>query len=90
MASYAILYKRQRYFYAVSTILSILSVILFQYASSWYQYRQRNEHSDVNRQNIIEQYTERQLCRGQILKDEAFRYSDNFTIAIHTVAEQEK
>ena len=31
--------------------------------SRCYQYRQREEHSDINRQAIIEEYTERQLMR---------------------------
>ncbi len=80
---YITFYKRQRYLYAVSTLLSILSLLLFQCVSSWYKYRQRNEYTDVNRQLIIEQYTERQLLRGQLQEqpcDEEY-----FSITIETV-----
>lgn len=45
----------------LKTCLSFLSLIFFLIVSSKYTYRQRNEISDVNRQMIIEQYTERAL-----------------------------
>ena len=49
--------------YIVNTILTIASFISYIMMSRCYQYRQREEHSDINRQAIIEEYTERQLMR---------------------------
>ena len=45
----------------IKTCLSFISLLCFLIISSQYKYRQRDEYSDINRQNIIEQYTERAL-----------------------------
>ena len=43
--------------------LAVTSFIMYVIVSRWYRYRERNEASDINQQNIIEEYTERQLLR---------------------------
>ena len=43
--------------------LAVTSFIMYVIVSRWYRYRERNEASDINVQNIIEEYTERQLLR---------------------------
>ena len=53
----------QYWLYIVNTILTIASFISYIIMSHFYKYRQREEHSDINRQAIIEEYTERQLIR---------------------------
>ena len=50
--------------YIVKTILSIASFLLYLLVSHWYKYRQRDEPSNINRQAIIEEYTERQLINA--------------------------
>ena len=80
ISSYITFYETQRYLYAVSTLLSISSLLLFQCVSSWYKYRQRNEYTDVNRQLIIEQYTERQLLRGQLQEQSCDEEYSSITI----------
>ena len=47
--------------YIVKTLLAIVSFLLYLLVSRWYKYRQRDEPSNINRQAIIEEYTERQL-----------------------------
>ena len=47
--------------YIVKTVLAIVSLLLYLLVSRWYKYRQRDELSNINRQAIIEEYTERQL-----------------------------
>ena len=47
--------------YIVKTVLAIVSLLLYLLVSPWYKYRQRDEPSNINRQAIIEEYTERQL-----------------------------
>ena len=47
--------------YIVKTILAIVSLLFFLLISRWYKYRQREEPSNINRQAIIEEYTEKQL-----------------------------
>ena len=49
--------------YIVKTVLAIVSLLLYLLVSHWYKYRQREEPSNINRQAIIEEYTERQLTR---------------------------
>ena len=41
--------------------------------SRWYKYRQREESSEINRQAVIEEYTERQLTTER----ESFDYDDD-------------
>ena len=43
--------------------LAVTSFITYVIVACWYRYRERNEASDINQQNIIEEYTERQLLR---------------------------
>ena len=50
-------------YYAIITILALISVIVYTIAAYKYKYRQRNELSDVNERIIITEYTERQLFR---------------------------
>ena len=45
----------------LKTCLAVLSLIVFIIISRWYKYRQREESSEINRQAVIEEYTERQL-----------------------------
>lgn len=52
----------------VKTCSSFLSLILFTAVSSKYIYRRRNEPSDINRQMIIEQYTERALANSEAME----------------------
>ena len=49
--------------YIIKTVLAIVSLFFYLLASHWYKYRQREEPSNINRQAIIEEYTERQLTR---------------------------
>ena len=46
---------------ALKTCLAVVSLIVFIIVSCCYKYRQREESSEINRQAIIEEYTERQL-----------------------------
>ena len=56
------LHQRFDYWLTVlKTCLAVLSLILFIIISCCYKYRQREESSEINRQAIIEEYTERQL-----------------------------
>ena len=68
--------------YIVKTILAIVSLLFFLLISRWYKYRQREEPSNINRQAIIEEYTERQLIHtnttnvdtGDIIIEDPFDY----------------
>ena len=55
-------YEDSHYWLTVlETCLAVLSLIVFIIVSCRYKYRQREESSEINRQAIIEEYTERQL-----------------------------
>ena len=59
-----LLHSYQNFHYwltVLNTSLAVLSLIVFIIISRWYKYRQREESSEINRQAIIEEYTERQL-----------------------------
>ena len=61
-----------QYSYLPSVIklpLAVTSFITYVIVSHWYRYRERNEASDINQQNIIEEYTERQLLRKSKAND---------------------
>ena len=45
----------------LKTCLAVVSFTVFIIVSRWYKYRQREESSEINRQAVIEEYTERQL-----------------------------
>lgn len=83
VTSYIPGYKNKQLVYKFSTILAILSLLSFQCVSKWYKYRERNEHADINTQNIIEQYTERQLITEQI--ERYNNISDTFSVTIHSI-----
>ena len=62
--SYLLLHSYQHFQYwltVLTTCLAVISFIVFIIISRWYKYRQREESSEINRQAIIEEYTERQL-----------------------------
>ena len=69
----------------VKTCLAVLSLIIFIIIFRWYRYRQREESSEINRQAVIEEYTERQLIRNResFDYDNEYNYSKDFTY--HTV-----
>ena len=50
-------------YYAIMTGVVLTSVIIFTIAAYKYNYRQRNELSDINERVIITEYTERQLIQ---------------------------
>lgn len=52
-------------YYAVIVGLVCLSVLLYSISAYKYNYRQRNEKSEINERIIITQYTERQLNRQE-------------------------
>ena len=67
----------QRFDYCVTvlkTCLAVLSLIIFIIISCWYKYRQREESSEINRQAVIEEYTERQLTTDR----ESFDYDNEY------------
>ena len=62
--SYLLLHSYQNFHYwltVLNTCLAVLSFTVFIIMSRCYKYRQREESSEINRQAIIEEYTERQL-----------------------------
>ena len=62
--SYLLLHSYQHLQYwltVLNTCLAVISFTVFITMSRWYKYRQREESSEINRQAIIEEYTERQL-----------------------------
>ena len=69
----------------LKTCLAVLSLIIFIIISCWYKYRQREESSEINRQAVIEEYTERQLIRNR----ESFDYDNEYNylkdFSYHTV-----
>ena len=58
----------------LETCLAVVSLIVFIIISRWYKYRQREESSEINRQAIIEEYTERQLITDR----ESFDYDNEY------------
>ena len=80
------LHQRFDYWLTVlKTCLAVLSLIIFIIISRWYKYRQREESSEINRQAVIEEYTERQLIRNR----ESFDYDNEYNylkdFSYHTV-----
>ena len=69
----------------LKTSLAVVSLIVFIIISRWYKYRQREESSEINRQAIIEKYTERQLItdRESFDYDNEYNYLRNYSY--HTV-----
>ena len=69
----------------LKTCLAVLSFIVFIIVSRWYKYRQREEPSEINRQAVIEEYTERQLTTQR----ESFEYDNEYNYlsdySYHTV-----
>ena len=62
---------------SLKTVLALFSLIVYVVVSHRvYRYRQREEPSNINRQAIIEEYTERQLYRQEY-------YSGNFDSSIY-------
>ena len=62
---------------SLKTVLALFSLIVYVVVSHHvYRYRQREEPSNINRQAIIEEYTERQLYRQEY-------YSGNFDSSIY-------
>ena len=61
--------------------LAVLSLIVFIIISRWYKYRQREELSEINRQAVIEEYTERQL-RAVTDIDDDYRH---FSLSDYTI-----
>ena len=53
----------------LKTCLAVFSLIVFIIISHWCKYRQREESSEINRQAIIEEYTERQLITAREAHD---------------------
>ena len=75
-------YQQFHYWLTVlKTCLSVVSLILFLIVSHLYKYRQREESSDINRQAIIEEYTERQLIteRKSFDYDSEYNYLKNYS-----------
>ena len=58
----------------VKTCLAVVSFTVFIIISHWYKYRQREESSEINRQAVIEEYTERQLTTDR----ESFDYDNEY------------
>ena len=58
----------------LKTCLAVVSFTIFIIISRWYKYRQREESSEINRQAIIEEYTERQLTTDR----ESFDYDNEY------------
>ena len=68
------LYQHFHYWLTIlKTCLAVVSFIIFMIISRCYKYRQREELSDINRQAVIEEYTERQLTTDR----ESFDYDDD-------------
>ena len=69
----------------LKTCLAVLSLIIFIIISRWYKYRQREESSEINRQAIIEEYTERQLITAREAYDYDNEYNYLSDYSCHTV-----
>ena len=80
------LHQRFHYWLTVlETCLAVLSLIIFIIISRWYKYRQREESSEINRQAVIEEYTERQLTTDRELFDYDNEYNYLRDYSFHTV-----
>jgi peptide/histidine transporter 3/4 len=62
-------------YYSFGTVKAIASLIIYVIVAYRYTYRQRNERSDVNERQIIEEYTERQLLNREIELESTTSYS---------------
>ena len=69
----------------LKTCLAVLSLIVFIIISRLYKYRQREESSEINRQAVIEEYTERQLIRDRQSFDYDNEYNYLKDFSYHTV-----
>ena len=69
----------------LKTCLAVLSLIVFIIISRWYKYRQREESSEINRQAIIEEYTERQLITAREAYDYDNEYNYLSDYSCHTI-----
>ena len=69
----------------LKTCLAVLSLIIFIIISRWYKCRQREESSEINRQAIIEEYTERQLITAREAYDYDNEYNYLSDYSCHTV-----
>ena len=58
----------------LKTCLAVVSFTIFIIISRCYKYRQREESSEINRQAVIEEYTERQLTTDR----ESFDYDNEY------------
>ena len=70
-------YQFTHYNYVVTCVklaLAVVSFVLYIIVSHWYCYRERDEPSDINEQNIIEEYTEKQLQEESILDNGLYDY----------------
>ena len=68
------LYQHFHYWLTIlKTCLAVVSFTIFIIISRCYKYRQREESSEINRQAVIEEYTERQLTTDR----ESFDYDDD-------------
>ena len=72
LANLFFLYATYERLSIIRTCLCFISFFLFVMVSLWYKKRQRNEYSDVNRHNIIEEYTARGLR-----KEDSFKLFEN-------------
>ena len=80
------LHQRFHYWLTVlKTCLAVLSFIVFIIISRWYKYRQREESSEINRQAVIEEYTERQLTTQRVSFDYDNEYNYLSDYSFHTV-----
>ena len=69
------LYQHFHYWLTIlKTCLAVVSFTIFIIISRWYKYRQREESSEINRQAVIEEYTERQLTTDR----ESFDYDNEY------------
>ena len=69
----------------LKTCLAVLSLIVFIIIFRWYKYRQREESSEINRQAIIEEYTERQLITAREAHDYDNEYNYLSDNSCHTI-----
>ena len=78
-------YQNFQYWLTVlNTCLAVISFTIFIIISRWYKYRQREESSEINRQAIIEEYTERQLI-GEKHIDYDDEQTSSSDYSFHTV-----
>ena len=78
-----ILQSYQQFHYWLTVLKTCLSVVslIISFVSHLYKYRQREEASDINRQAIIEEYTEKQLIseRESFAYDSEYNYLRNYS-----------